>query len=169
MSIIRNKHILTVFSVIMLTGGITFSVLGYNTRQAIPVKKFCRSEYSMTMHSTRDPISSEGTFYMFSESGDKLVLNVSGRLTTEKGSYNISRRLYFKLTRSQRGSIKEIQSAFIRSDKYPADNAPDAQVDQRLFGTLETNGSRYRVEQLKPDTLVIGSYFSPFYLCQFER
>jgi hypothetical protein len=168
MFILRNKRCLATFTAIMLAGGVVLSLLGYNSRKSASANKACRSEYAMTMNSLMHPVSSEGVFYMFSEGSGRLIISIAGKLVTDSGTYNIGRRLHYKITRSQRGSMKEIQSTFIRSDKYPADNAPDDQVDHRLFGTLQDDGSKYKIEKLNNNTLVIGTYFSPLYICQFE-
>lgn len=157
-----------VFSLCMFTGGILFSLRGYTDRQTVSTGQVCRSEYAITLHSTSDPLFSEGVFYLFSENSGQLILSVHAKLVTEKGTYNIARRIVYKITRTQRGNIHEIQSTFIRSEKYPDDDAPDREVDLRLFGTLQKDGSRFKVENLSPETLVIGTYFSPTYICQIE-
>lgn len=168
MFILRNKRVLAILSGCMLGAGILLCLLAYTGRKAAPEAKACRSDYVMTVRSTVDPVSSRGVFYLFSENNGALILSVNGKLTTEQGTYTIARRIQYKITRSRRGEIQEVRSAFVRSEKYPGDNAPDRQVDQRLFGTLQKNGTRYKVEQLTPGTLVIGTYFSPLYICQFE-
>lgn len=168
MFIPRNKRLLMVFSLCMFTGGILFSLRGYTDRQTVSTGQVCRSEYAITLHSTSDPLFSEGVFYLFSENSGQLILSVHAKLVTEKGTYNIARRIVYKITRTQRGNIHEIQSTFIRSEKYLDDDAPDREVDLRLFGTLQKDGSRFKVENLSPETLVIGTYFSPTYICQIE-
>ena len=168
MFILRNKRFLAIISMCMLSAGVLFCFLGYADRKAVITEKACRSDYVMKINSATDPIASEGVFYLFTEKNDQLLLTVNGKLITGNGTYNIARRIIYKMSRTQRGNIQEVLSAFIRSEKYPGDNAPDQQVDLRLFGTLQKNGSRYKVEKLSPDTLVIGTYFSPLYICQFE-
>ena len=168
MFIPRNSRLLVLLSLCLLAGGIGFSLLGYTGRQAPPAQKACRSDYVITLNTSTEPVSSEGVFYLFTEKNGQLVLSVNGKLTTEQGTYNIARRLVYAMTRTPRGSAQEVQSAFLHSEKYPGDTAPDRIVDQRLFGTLQKQGSRYKVEQLRPDTVVIGTYFSPLYVCQFD-
>lgn len=168
MFIPRNKRLLTLLSLCLLAGGVWLSLLGYAERDAAPVEQACRSDYVISLETATDPVASAGVFYLFSEKNGQLILSVNGKLTTDQGTYNIARRIVYAMTRTTRGTIQEVQSAFLRSEKYPGDNAPDRIVDHRLFGTLQKNGSRYKVEQLAPDTVVIGTYFSPLYVCQFD-
>ncbi|HGH4621793.1 hypothetical protein [Enterobacter cloacae] len=168
MFIPRNKRLLMLLSLCLLAGGVWLSLLGYTARRAAPAEQACRSDYVISLETATDPVSSAGVFYLFSEKNGQLILSVNGKLTTAQGTYNIARRIVYAMTRTTRGNIQEVQSAFLRSEKYPGDNAPDRIVDQRLFGTLQKNGSRYKVEQLTPDTVVIGTYFSPLYVCQFD-
>lgn len=168
MFIPRNNRLLTSLSLCLLAGGICLSLLGYTARKAAQAGKACRSDYAITLDTTTEPVASEGVFYLFTEKNGLLILSVNGKLTTAQGTYNIARRIVYAMTRTTRGNIQEVQSAFLRSEKYPDDTAPDRIVDLRLFGTLQKHGNRYKVEQLTPDTLVIGSYFSPLYVCQFN-
>ncbi|HDT0776053.1 TPA: hypothetical protein QIC26_002131 [Klebsiella aerogenes] len=168
MYIPRNKRVLTGVSLCLLAGGILFSLGGYFARKAATAEKSCRSDYVISLDTATNPVASEGVFYLFTEKNGLLILSVNGKLTTEQGTYNIARRIVYAMKRTPRGNTQEVQSTFLRSEKYPGDNAPDRIVDQRLFGTLKKNGTRYKVEQLTPDTLVIGSYFSPLYVCQFD-
>lgn len=168
MFIPRNKRLLMLLSLCLLAGGVAFSLLGYTGRKAVPAEKACRSDYAITLNSITDPVSSAGVFYLFTEKNGQLILSVNGKLTTEQGTYNIARRIVYNMTRIRRGDSQEVRSTFVRSEKYPGDNAPDREVDRRLFGTLQKEGSRYKVEELAPGTLVIGTYFSPLYVCQFD-
>lgn len=165
---IKAKAIRIVVAVLSFIAGtivFAFAILIKNDTQT----KVCRSEFSMKYSSAENTLAAQGEFYLFLEAPKSLVMAVNGTVSDNDKSYVINRRLYFDIERARMSGHPDVKSHFIWSDKYFSDNAPDTLVDKRLFGTKKSEGGRYKAYKINENTIVIGDYFAPIYICQFEK
>lgn len=164
MTRLNNKKTAWLISILLLCFSIGFLMAAYIIN-SLQNNRYCKSEYDISYSGT---LSSKGIFYIFLENPNLLTMSVNGELYANGNQYTINRRLYYSYTRGVIDGIPNIQSKFIRSDKFDVDNAPDEIVDNRLFGTAHGDGSKYKAQKINAQTIVIGNYFTPFYICRFE-